>query len=57
MAKKVSKIEPKALPKKGDEARTRNVSGAGFSKTFTPAELQDIRSKRQAMRKRLYAAG
>ena len=33
------------------------VSGKGFTKTFTEAEIKDIEKKRQEMRKRLFAVG
>lgn len=41
-------------PKPGNP---RDVAGAGFSKTFSPAESKEIEKQRRAMRQRLYAAG
>ena len=42
---------------KSKPANSRNVAGAGFSKTFSAAELKEIEEKRRKMRLRLYAAG
>lgn len=38
-------------------AASVNVSGAGFRKTYSPAELQTIQTKRREMRSRLFATG
>jgi hypothetical protein len=34
-----------------------NVAGVGFKTTFKPAEVKEIRTKRRAMHKRLFAVG
>ena len=56
----MAKIVRKAAGADSDKpkpASSRNASGAGFSKTFSPAELKEIENKRREMRQRLYAAG
>lgn len=54
MAKAVKKAG--AAKPKADSA-PRQVAGKGFSKSFSPAELREIRVKREEMRSRLYASG
>jgi hypothetical protein len=34
-----------------------NVAGVGFKTTFKPADVKEIRTKRRAMHKRLFAVG
>jgi hypothetical protein len=34
-----------------------SVAGIGFKTTFKPTEVKEIRAKRRAMRKRLFAVG
>lgn len=55
MAKKVDNPEVKASPDTTDFAA--DVAGVGFKTTFKPAEVKEIRSKRRAMHKRLFAVG
>ncbi len=57
MAKVVAKKTLRKAEKPKPAVSSRTVSGTGFSKTFSAAELKTIREKRQAMRSRLFAAG
>lgn len=55
MAKKVDNPVVKAPTDATDFAA--NVAGVGFKTTFKPAEVKEIRAKRRAMHKRLFAVG
>lgn len=55
MAKKVDNPVVKAPTDATDFAV--NVAGVGFKTTFKPAEVKEIRAKRRAMHKRLFAVG
>ena len=57
MAKIVKKAEAADAKQAKAELASRNVAGAGFRKTFTASELNEIQTKRREMRSRLYAAG
>jgi hypothetical protein len=57
MAKLVKKAATAEAKKPQREVLSHNVAGAGFRKTYSAAELTEIKTKRQEMRSRLFAAG
>ena len=57
MAKAVKKAGASQTGKPKADTAPRQVAGKGFSKSFSPVELKEIRVKREEMRARLFANG
>lgn len=57
MAKNVKKAVAADAKKPKGASASVNVAGTDFRKTYSPAEVQTIQTKRREMRSRLFAAG
>lgn len=57
MPKNVKKAVEADAKKPKAAAASGNAAGAGFRKTYSQTELQNIEIKRREMRTRLHAAG